>query len=48
MSIFSFYVDFHICKFSIQMYTPSNTDSIPEIHMSLSCLVAEICGFKVS
>ena len=29
------------------MYFPSNTDSIPENHMSLSCLVAEICRFKV-
>ena len=29
------------------MCSPSNTDSIPENCMSLSCLVAEICRFKV-
>ena len=29
------------------MYSPPNTDSIPENRMSLSCLVAEICRFKV-
>ena len=29
------------------MYLPSITDSIPENCMSLSCLVAEICRFKV-
>ena len=29
------------------MYSLSNTDSIPENHMFLSCLVAEICRFKV-
>ena len=45
--VLSFHVDFHDCEFSIWMYSPSNTDSIPENHMSLSCLVAEICRFKV-
>ena len=29
------------------MHPPSNTDFIPENCMSLSCLVAEICKFKV-
>ena len=29
------------------MYSPSNTDSTPENCVSLSCLVAEICRFKV-
>ena len=28
------------------MHSPPITDSISEIRMSLSCLVAEICGFK--
>ena len=28
------------------MHSPPITDSISEIHMSLSCLVAEICGLK--
>ena len=29
------------------MHSPSNTDSTSENRMSLSCLVAEICRFKV-
>ena len=46
--ISSFHVDFHNSEFSIQMKTRANIDSIPENHMSLSSLVAEICRFKVS
>ena len=45
--ILSFHVDFHNSVFLILMKTRANTESRPENCMSLSCLVAEICRFKV-
>ena len=44
--ILSLYVDFHNCVFSIQMKTRANGDYLCENPRSLSCLVAEISGFK--